>query len=129
MVSLDDRADADHRRNDVCKPARTVDRDLGADRLRWHGFITIALIVLIHGPLKRALPQPLKPGEVSLVRWLISQLAVALSGKLAAGFTPDADGAASLPPVELRTGFLRLRQPVGRRRPPSYATDTLRRGA
>jgi hypothetical protein len=28
---------------------------------------TIALIVLIHGPLKRALPQPLKPGRVSLI--------------------------------------------------------------
>src|SRR5688572_27866477 len=40
MVSLDDcRADADHWSDDVCEPARTTDRDLGADRLRRHGFV------------------------------------------------------------------------------------------
>jgi Mn2+/Fe2+ NRAMP family transporter len=33
---------------------------------------TIALIVFIHGPFKRALPQPLKPGKVSLVALTIS---------------------------------------------------------
>jgi Mn2+/Fe2+ NRAMP family transporter len=36
---------------------------------------TIALIVLIHGPLKRALPQALKPGRVSLVALMISAAA------------------------------------------------------
>jgi hypothetical protein len=38
---------------------------------------TIALIVLIHGPLKRALPQPLKPGKVSLIALTISATAYA----------------------------------------------------
>jgi Mn2+/Fe2+ NRAMP family transporter len=38
---------------------------------------TIALIVLIHGPLKRALPQPLKPGRVSLIALTISATAYA----------------------------------------------------
>src|SRR5688572_4572420 len=38
---------------------------------------TIALIVLIHGPFKRALPLPLKPGKVSLVALSISASAYA----------------------------------------------------
>src|SRR5688500_13373426 len=40
MVSLDDRrSDAHYRRNDVRRPARTVDCDLGANRLRRHRFV------------------------------------------------------------------------------------------
>ena len=39
---------------------------------------TIALIVLVHGRLKPALPEPLKPGKVSLVFLCISALAYAL---------------------------------------------------
>ncbi len=36
---------------------------------------TIALIALVHGPLKRALPEALKPGRVSLVALSISATA------------------------------------------------------